>query len=225
VTEGDETGAVFGEIYESAAWEGGSGEGSRAAVTAVYRGIVEALVQGSDVRSVVDVGCGDWEFSQLIDWSDVSYLGLDVVPDVIARNRESFARPGVEFRHADVQVELPPAADLLLCKDVLQHWPVAWIQAFLRSTRRRYRYALLTNDIASTRPSHPLNSDIELGDWRPLDLESAPFGVHATWHLDYDVRGEWTKRAILVVPARYRLAARVASGSGYRRLRRVAGSA
>jgi hypothetical protein len=62
MTTGDETGATFGDIYESAAWGGGSGEGSRAAATDVYRTIVERLVRGSDVGSVVDAGCGDWEF-------------------------------------------------------------------------------------------------------------------------------------------------------------------
>lgn len=222
MTTGDETGATFGAIYESAAWGGGSGEGSRAAATDVYRTIVERLVQASDVRSVVDAGCGDWEFSQLIDWGDVSYLGLDVVPELVARNAEAFARPGVEFRCSDFHAEPPPAADLLLCKDVLQHWPVAWIQDFLRATRGRYRYLLLTNDIDSVHRGHPRNAEIEVGDWRPVDLEADAFGLRAVWRLDYDIRGEWTKRALLVVPARRRLAALVAPGSGLRAVRSLA---
>ena len=220
MTTGDEAGATFGDIYESAAWGGGSGEGSRAAATDVYRTIVERLVRGSDVGSVVDAGCGDWEFSQLIDWSDVSYLGLDVVPELVARNREAFARPGVEFQCSDFHAERPPAADLLLCKDVLQHWPVAWIQLFLRVTRARYRYMLLTNDIDSTRPGHPRNADIELGDWRPLDLEADVFGLRPTWRLDYDVGGEWTKRTLLIVPPRHRFGALIMPGSGLRAIRR-----
>jgi len=223
VTTSDETGATFGDIYESAAWGGGSGEGSRAAATDVYRTIVERLARAADVRSVVDAGCGDWEFSQLIDWGDVSYLGLDVVPELVARNREAFARPGVEFQCADFHAERPPPADLLLCKDVLQHWPVAWIQRFLRVTRGRYRYLLLTNDIASTRPSHPRNSDIELGDWRPVDLEAPVFGLRAAWRLDYDVGGEWTKRTLLIVSLRHRLGARIMPGSGLQSVRRLGG--
>jgi SAM-dependent methyltransferase len=221
MTRGDETGETFGAIYESAAWGGGSGEGSCAAATDVYRAIVERLARGSDVSSVVDAGCGDWEFSQLVDWGDVSYLGLDVVPELVARNREAFARPRVEFQCSDFHAERPPVADLLLCKDVLQHWPVAWIQRFLRFTRGRYRYMLLTNDIDSSRPSHPRNSDIELGDWRPVDLEAAVFGLRATWRLDYDVGGEWTKRTLLIVPLRHRLGTRIMPGSGLRAVRRL----
>ena len=65
-------------------------------------------------------------------------------------------------------------------KDVLQHWPVADIKRFVDRNRRRFRYLLLTNDIASVHcPPELLNRECALGAWRTIDLERPPFGYRA----------------------------------------------
>jgi SAM-dependent methyltransferase len=214
--------SIFGAIYETAHWEGGSGQGSRADVTAVYRAVVETIIGAADVRTVVDAGCGDWEFAHLIDWSPVMYRGVDVVPAVVEHNRERFESPAVTFECRDFAVDELPPADLLLCKDVLQHWPLAWVQSFLRRVKRRYRYLLLTNDIASVHwPTDQVNAEIELGAWRTLDLERTPFDLRPDWFMDYDIRGEWTKRVVLVVRRPDVLLVRRRGDSGLNRLRRA----
>ena len=71
---------VFTNIYETDEWKGGSGEGSTVAATAPYRRILEHVLASPDVRSVTDVGCGDWQFSGLVDWQGKAYVGIDVVP-------------------------------------------------------------------------------------------------------------------------------------------------
>jgi SAM-dependent methyltransferase len=211
---------AFGRIYATDEWTGGSGQGSRVAATQRYRAVLETIVGAVDVRSVVDVGCGDWEFSQLVDWSGVSYLGLDVVPDVIERNRARFGGPRVAFELRDGVNESLPTSDLLICKDVLQHWPIDAIRQFLATTRSAHRYVLLTNDVSSVHcPPERLNSDVPVGGWRTIDLELSPFGVRPAWRLDLDIGGEWTKRMLLLVRARSRPLARGRSGSALRRVR------
>ena len=64
---------------------------------------------------------------------------------------------------------------MLLCKDVLQHWPNQTIIDFLHRNRRRFRNALLTNDIWSVHDHAGVNADIPVGSWRPIDLEMPPF--------------------------------------------------
>jgi len=206
--------SVFRQIYESDHWKGGSGEGSDAAATEVYRRILTAVVGSRDVATVVDAGCGDWQFSRLVDWSGTRYRGFDIVPEVIERNRLAFGSENVEFVVADVRTEGLPGADLLVCKDVLQHWDVPSIRAFLARHLGRYRYALITNDIASvhSRPD-ALNEDIPIGHWRTLDLEREPFDLPAQWRVDFDIRGEWTKRCLLFVRRRSRVRATLLRGS------------
>jgi SAM-dependent methyltransferase len=159
------------------------------------------------VRSVVDVGCGDWQLGSLVDWSNVTYLGVDVVADLVETNTRAHAASNVSFRVADATTDRLPAADLLLAKDVLQHWPISAITRFLSANVGRYRYQLLTNDVASTRWAGGTNEETGLGGWRTLDLEAPPFDRRAAWRADYDVHGEWTKRLVLYASRPARLAA------------------
>jgi hypothetical protein len=45
------------------------------------------FAEASSIRSATDLGCGDWQFSYLINWSNVEYPGIDLVPEVIDNNR------------------------------------------------------------------------------------------------------------------------------------------
>jgi SAM-dependent methyltransferase len=212
---------AFRRIYQSDHWKGGSGEGSQVAATEPYRQVLASVLGGRDVRTVVDAGCGDWQFSRLIDWSGKQYLGVDIVPEMIAGNRESYANENIEFVAGDIRTQTMPRADLLLCKDVLQHWDVASIEAFLARNLRRYRYALVTNDVASIHiSSDMLNADIPVGHWRPIDLECPPFGARAQWRFDFDIRGEWTKRTLLFLRRRNRLVAKTRRSSAFSAVRR-----
>lgn len=211
--------SLFREIYEVDGWSGGSGLGSIPDATVVYRQVVQRLLDAPDVRTVVDAGCGDWQISRLLDWSGVSYLGVDVVPELIQRNTAEFGRAGIRFEARDMSQAALPKADLLVCKDVLQHWPNAWVGAFLARASRRYRYVLVTNDVLSTDcEPDSLNRDIGLGLWRLLDVARPPFGLVPAWSLDYDVAGRWTKRMHLAVRPGFRPMARLRPGSALHRV-------
>jgi SAM-dependent methyltransferase len=220
VADDDGAADVFTEIYQTDHWRGGSGEGSTTEATAPYRRIVERFVVSPEVRRVVDVGCGDWQLGSLVNWTGVHYTGLDVVKGVIDTNARRWGGPRTDFEVADARDAYLPSGDLLLVKDVLQHWPNADVAAFLARELPRFPYALLTNDLASVHWSAPVNEDIALGQWRTLDLETAPFEVVSRHRWDYDVRGEWTKRVLLVTSPRRWKAGRVMPRS----VRRIAAS-
>lgn len=188
--------STFDMIYRNSLWGIGSGPGSRPASTQRYRGVLERLLASHNIGSVLDVGCGDWSFSQLIDWGSACYHGIDIVPGLIAENDRRFAMPGITFECVDVLTDFSwPAADLLLCKDVLQHWPNSRVLDFCATVLPRYPFGMLTNDIASpTRTVEDLNADTPMGGWRPLDLEAAPFHLGPQWRLDYTIAPEETKR-------------------------------
>lgn len=217
--EAQDAGQIFGHIYREDHWDGGSGVGSAPDATEAYRAILGEILPAADIRSVVDVGCGDWQLGSLVDWSPVDYLGLDVVPAVVERNKAEFGRPGVRFELGDARRVAPPVADLLLAKDVLQHWPNADAAAFLDANLRRYRYCLITNDMASKHWDGDVNQDVFLGEWRTVDLEREPFGHRAVWRRDFSVRGEWTKRMCLYVAPSVRAIAPFRRNSALARLR------
>jgi hypothetical protein len=70
-----------------------------------------------------------------------------------------------------------PDADLLLCKDVLQHLPIADIHAFLDQVVPRFPMALIINDAAND--PEELNVEIQAGSWRPVDIRELPFAADA----------------------------------------------
>jgi len=208
---------AFRRIYRTDHWKGGSGEGSHVDATVAYRQVLEAVAGASDVGSIVDAGCGDWQFSRLVNWSGARYTGIDIVPEVVAVNTESFGTDRLEFFTGDIRTQVLPRADLLICKDVLQHWDIDSIRAFLARNLGRYRYALITNDVSSVHiDAGMLNAEIALGAWRPVDLERPPFAARPRWSFDFAIRDEWIKRTSLFVRRRDRAAARLRRGSAYR---------
>ena len=76
----------FENIYLNNIWEHGSGEGSLPIHTKGYAHFLENFLTTYNINSVVDMGCGDWQFSRLINWGDAMYQGYDIVQSVIESN-------------------------------------------------------------------------------------------------------------------------------------------
>lgn len=118
------------------------------------------------MASVVDAGCGDWDFSRLIDWGGARYLGIDI-SNVVIERLKTHRSDRFEFQMGDITEDLPPA-DLLICKDVLQHLPIELVNKFIRNNLKKgkYRWALITNDALAAGG----NKDTNTGDYRRIDL-------------------------------------------------------
>ena len=175
---------VFSFIYEHNAWDFGSGLGSMPQTTLEYRYFLERFLAERGVRSVVDFGCGDWQSSRYIFWWDAEYTGYDVVPSVLEANRARYASDKVRFLTSPEDWRNLRGADLLLAKDVLQHWPEEEIRRFLEAVKGKYKYILVTNSVT---PEDELNREILLGQFRPLDLRLPPFSLEAECVLDWSI--------------------------------------
>lgn len=184
---------IFEDIYRSGAWGLGSGSGSAEAVTRPYRQFIQDFVRRRRIRSVVDLGCGDWQFSQHIDWSGVSYLGVDVSATALASARR-FEGGSIAFREADARAAALPQADLLIAKDVLQHWSNDDILQFLPRLEG-FRYALITNGFPSSRLEKTNLPKRAGAGYRPIDLAAPPFRLEGRYVLEY--QGDEPKRAFL----------------------------
>jgi SAM-dependent methyltransferase len=171
----DDHGQIFNRIYTDSAWKTGSGPGSTEEDTRPYREFLQAFLRDHAITSVADLGCGDWQFSKLMDWSGIDYTGMDVstVALDIARKNSGGAH---RFIHLNGASDDLPKADLLLAKDVLQHLSIQDIQGVL-SRLNGYKFALLTNGYPP-RQSRMVNSNIQPGERsRPLDFTAPPFNL------------------------------------------------
>lgn len=144
------------------------------------RGILERLpewIRAHKIRSIADLGCGDFHWMSHADLSGLQYDGYDVVRFLIDRNVEKHGRDGVRFHHADLMTLAVPMVDLIILKDVLVHLPTMQALEILGhavSSRSRF--------IAST-TSHgwPVTNRIcmKIGEFSPIDLEAEPFSLGA----------------------------------------------
>lgn len=195
----------FEQIYAENKWLYGSGEGSQRQHTKRYTSFLQGFLRKNKIKSVVDMGCGDWQFSQFIHWDGIDYRGFDVVSSVIEANQRKFAVPGIRFQLTVGDGSDLPSADLLIAKDVLQHWSNDAIKAFMPNFKK-YPYCLITNCVNPN--GKTTNHDIENGGFRYLDLRLAPFGMPAEEVLSFtNNRGligwffskpSWLKRVLLI---------------------------
>jgi hypothetical protein len=151
-----------------------SGPGSTAEFSAPYRQFLEAFVREHKIDTIVDLGCGDMEVMSRVALGGARYYGIDCIADRVIANRKKC--PAYTFAQGEFQKLDIPEADLVLCKDVIQHWStedVAQWLAKLATQRQRYCWALITN----CNYGQTVNTPITTGGWRALDLTRPPFSV------------------------------------------------
>jgi SAM-dependent methyltransferase len=165
--------AAFRHAYATNLWAGPesrSGHGAGLDQTATLRRLLPELCQRLAVRTLLDLPCGEGHWMAAIDFGAIGYIGADFLPEVIEANTRQYAQPGREFRVLDLMSSPLPAVDLLLCRGCLVHLSFHDIGRAIANIRAAPTYLLTT-----TFPEQRANDDIRTGDWRPLNLEAAPF--------------------------------------------------
>ena len=163
---------MFGWIYRSNKWggESRSGKGSGMERTWRIRHGLPTLWERLGVISILDVPCGDHGWMSTMDLSGYQYIGVDIVPDLIANNRAR--HPDRRFEVADVCAGPLPDADFVLSRDLLVHLSFADIEAALKNLLAvQGRYLMCT-----TFPDIRNNEDIVTGKHRRLNMCEPPFG-------------------------------------------------
>lgn len=149
---GDDNAAIFDAIYRDHMWGEGdtsglhSGSGSYDPSVPAYVDLVQSIIARENVRSIVEIGCGDFAIGRQYAYGVEQYLGVDVAASVIAHNRKDHERDGVAFRHADAARDDLPPHDLCLIRQVLQHLSNADIAAIIARVAT-HRLVLITEHL------------------------------------------------------------------------------
>lgn len=167
----DNLNLIFNGIYKTNRWGNGSGPGSGEKFCANYVKFLQSFFKEKKITSIVDCGCGDWQFSKNIDFKGIDYQGFDVASFVIEKNINQYQKENVNFFLYNGDFNLLPKADLIICKDVLQHLTNTKISEFIANLPR-FKYALITNDI-----NKKVNINCLNGGYRAIDLREAPFNL------------------------------------------------
>jgi SAM-dependent methyltransferase len=168
--------ALFTRAFREHWWdsrESASGPGSTLADTESIRRELPRLIEQLRVGRLLDAPCGDFHWMRQIQLGDCTYVGVDIVPDIIERNRSVYGTNRRQFLIADLVAGALPAADLILCRDCLIHLPLKDALAVLKNFHQTGAKHLLI----TTYPECEENYDISTGDWHPVNLEAPPFNL------------------------------------------------
>lgn len=168
---------VFHDIYSKKLWGSQpSGSGSRIHEATPYIEAVNSFMLSRRYFSAVDCGSGDGLVSSKLEVA--RYVGLDCMPSLVLQCKAKYGQYNRQYLALDFykEKELIPSADVLLCKDVLHHWPTEMVVTFLDylTQSKRWKALIFCQDSQQIHPSQ----DCPLGGYRALSLSMAPLAQY-----------------------------------------------
>lgn len=167
---------IFTKIFETNFWNGNeskSGEGSDYKNTVHIIRELPLIFEKYNIKSILDIPCGDFNWFQHINLKDISYIGGDIVKNVVDINNAKFQSDARKFYHLDLIESKLPTVDLILCRDCLFHLPNQKIKKSINNiVSSNSKYLLTTTHNWRGVES---NNDINFGEWRRLNLQESPF--------------------------------------------------
>ena len=111
-------------IYKSGYWRSGtngsfSGDGSNIESTDKIRRSLQKFLKENEIKTMLDLPCGDWSWISKVNLAGIEYIGGDIVDDIIVNNKVKY--PDFKFQILDVVNDNLPAVDLLFVRDCLFH--------------------------------------------------------------------------------------------------------
>ena len=106
---------TFSGIYDNYGFGGGesrSGPGSSLQETKKLRETLKSLIKEKDIKTVVDIPCGDFNWMKEIVDSFDSYIGGDIVSKCITENNIKFSSESIKFIEFDLIEDKIPEADI-----------------------------------------------------------------------------------------------------------------
>ena len=175
---------IFTQVYETNEWgnnnvadyNGSSGAGSSVDFNQKsYVPFLKKFITDKGIQTVVDLGCGDFRCGKLIyEELNVTYTGYDAYKKVLNYNTTQHSLPKYSFLHLDFfnNKECIVNADLCILKDVIQHWSLEAIYAFLDYLveQKKFKYILICNCGQQTKD----NPNMQTGGSSPLSCAFLP---------------------------------------------------
>lgn len=148
--------------------------------SAPFRAWLPAALDLYDIKTMLDVPCGCWNWMQHVDLGDVKYTGWDVEPEIVNRNITRHGGGKKTFRQANLlTIDRLPKVDLILCRDFLMHMPDENISLILKKFIASGSKYLLTSNFPGAVNDFPYNPDRDTlkGEARVFDLTADPFNM------------------------------------------------
>lgn len=158
--------------------ETGCGAGSTYKNTVNVRTWLPQLMRELDAKVLLDAPCGDFNWMSKTNLTGIDYIGIDYDAEHCRETKLKDSEPQYRPRSKtvlmlDLCMDRLPPAEVMLCRDFLQHLPNFMVSVVLRNF-------ILSGIpwLVATSHDNTENDDIaEQGMFRALNLEAAPFNL------------------------------------------------
>lgn len=144
---------AMAQIYENNLWGGDksefySGLGSHHPETVnSYISVISSFLREFSTPPVVyDLGCGDFNIGKKLVKYTKKYIAIDIVPELIAHNKEVFQVDKLEFQALDIAKDTLTSGDCAILRQVLQHLSNTEIQSVVKKLYN-FKYVVLTEHL------------------------------------------------------------------------------
>lgn len=168
---------IFTNIFKYNLWNGKesiSGPGSSFEQTIQLRNELFNIIKNYNIKSILDIPCGDFHWMQLIVKDNIKYIGADIVKPLIKMNQKKYGQnKNRKFLVRNIYENKLPSNDLVICRDCFVHLPFTEILKSLKNIKKSGSMYLLS----TTFPENKINIDCTQGEWRKINLEIEPFNL------------------------------------------------
>lgn len=160
-----------------------SGSGSHIANTKECVAFLNRILVEKNIRSILDLGCGDWNWFKMVDLGSCCYEGWDACDFMVQDNTRFYGCSKVKFLTKDIVMEEYPLVDLIICRDVLFHMNPDVALSIVNQAKEKCKYFLSTsfNNVET-------NIGIGKGSWGfyRINLNISPFNLseHLVDHVE-----------------------------------------
>lgn len=206
---------VFEKIYEEKWWgisdaknhKYSSGDGTRdkEIVGKYIDAVTNFLSKNKDLKSGLDLGCGDFSVGVAFCNLFEDYKAMDVAKNVIKENKEFYKSKNVRFSALDLTSGKIPQTKVILVRQVLQHLSNTEIEKFVKNIKGKFQFLIVTESLSKSMFFKP-NKDINTGPGIRIHKKSGVVLEKEPFNLEFsklDVIMEETKGRELFVTKVY----------------------
>ena len=171
---------IFTSIYNNYGFgstESRSGPGSTLDETKSIREKLVELINEKNIKSVIDIPCGDWNWMKEISENFDFYIGGDIVDECVTSNNEKYGSDKIKFLNIDLLTDEIPEGDLLIVRDVIGHYPIEDGDLILKNilkSKCKYLLTTTTYNILNKKSIYK-NKTIDVGRHYMVNLMENPF--------------------------------------------------
>lgn len=137
---------------------------------------LDSIIDKYEVKSILDLGCGDWNWFQHINLRNSNYIGWDCDHKMIEQNNLKYGSKKVSFEVKDIVTNKYPKCDLIICRDVLFHLKIELSLKIISNIKKSCNYFLSTS-FKSAGNNTDIKSYCKIDNWGfyNINLHKEPF--------------------------------------------------